>query len=318
MKKLILTSLVAAQLLVGSFQLDSLTVLAQQNEDDNGARCIDVLAPSPEVFERTVSRSGVKVTYRWFETSEGEWQLMMDMDPRGGHEYWVTEYPRIWFYMRPVRLPQTVTEMTCPTPVECGEHQYMEEDACVDKEEVCEVSDPERQIQNIGMCQPAEAPVTRDSRIEITGITCSNTNFDAKYYALENDNPVAGVKVTFEYRNIKKDAVTDANGMAVAGYSFMGVDTVFARPDGFPDQNARIDDATGCAASTTSEAPGVGGQVLGIITEQAASTHAPVLGVSTLAATGTTDDVIARTTGILGGALIMIGSYLYAKKKVSA
>lgn len=65
--------------------------------------CVEVPAPSPITFSKKIL--GINVTHKWFEVSEGTWKLYKDIDPRGGHEYWVY-------------AGQTVTEVDCPEPEE--------------------------------------------------------------------------------------------------------------------------------------------------------------------------------------------------------
>lgn len=83
--------------------------------------CEDVYAPDPISFESNVAKHGtINASYKWFEDSEGVWTLKLDIDPQGGenHQNWVNTYPSWWegLLSRPVTLPQTVTEVVCPTP----------------------------------------------------------------------------------------------------------------------------------------------------------------------------------------------------------
>lgn len=154
---------------------------------------------------------------------------------------------------------------------------------------------------------PTEGP-GKNVKFEVTAISCTNTNFDAKVMATENGQPLKGIKVQFEYKNEKIDRVTDDQGIAQAGYSFKGVDQVKARPDGFDEQSARIDDAANCPAPT----PGTGGgDVLGATTQP----QGQVLGVNTLAATGVMEDMLMKFAGMVGGVMTMVGSVLYGQKK---
>jgi hypothetical protein len=77
--------------------------------------CVDVSSPDPITFERNIAKKGtLMATYKWFEETEGVWSLKLDIDARGGHETWVTKYPNLWFFAKPVELPQTITENVCP------------------------------------------------------------------------------------------------------------------------------------------------------------------------------------------------------------
>lgn len=150
----------------------------------------------------------------------------------------------------------------------------------------------------------------RGDSFEITGITCENRNFDAKYFAFDNGNPLKGIKVKFEYMNKVVNTETNEQGLAQAGFLFEGVSQVYAYPEGRASRDARIDDTNDICEGGIG-----GGDVLGVITEQAATTDGQVLG---LAATGGMEDILMRLTGILGGGLTTVGSYLYGKKKINA
>lgn len=78
--------------------------------------CMDVFEPKNKEFSENVAKRGtVMADYKWFEEKKGFWVLKIDLDPRGGHEKWASEYTKHWHivFNKPVRLPQSITENTC-------------------------------------------------------------------------------------------------------------------------------------------------------------------------------------------------------------
>jgi hypothetical protein len=85
-----------------------------------------VSAPDPIQFEAKIKNAttlgritipAIFATYKWFEGPVGTWTLKIDVDPIGGenHRDWRTNYPNVWPFLKPVALPQTITEAACPT-----------------------------------------------------------------------------------------------------------------------------------------------------------------------------------------------------------
>lgn len=82
--------------------------------------CKPETAPEPIEFSEKVldlpgSNFDIYATYQWQERSEGYWQLFLDINPIGGKETWVSEYPGNWKLKKPVDLPQTHDEVVCPS-----------------------------------------------------------------------------------------------------------------------------------------------------------------------------------------------------------
>lgn len=72
--------------------------------------CVEVSAPDPINFSKKIGI--ITFSFQWQENPEGTWKLYKDIDPRGGHEYWLYTGDK-------------VVENDCPDPVEptCEELQ---------------------------------------------------------------------------------------------------------------------------------------------------------------------------------------------------
>ena len=91
-----------------------------RHDEPKVEECVEVVSPDPVEFSENVAKYGtVNANYKWFEDPEGTWTLKIDVDPRGGHEDWRSEYPEHWeiLFNKPVELPQTIVENHCEPTV---------------------------------------------------------------------------------------------------------------------------------------------------------------------------------------------------------
>lgn len=117
--KLALILGIALAILVGFLLLNYLTLPAHAEYLEEPS-CIETQAPDPISFDKNIAKFGtVNATFKWFN-EDGNWVLKIDVDPQGGenHRDWRTEYPQGWstLFKKPVTLPQSITQVTCPEP----------------------------------------------------------------------------------------------------------------------------------------------------------------------------------------------------------
>lgn len=65
--------------------------------EETPQECVEVNAPDPIEYKKGV------IQYKWFESPEGTWTEKFDLDPRGGHEFWV-------------KTGKKIVEVDCPEP----------------------------------------------------------------------------------------------------------------------------------------------------------------------------------------------------------
>lgn len=107
----------------------------QMRAQENPEPCIEITPPDPITFEAVIRERSqilpeIKATYQWQETSPGVWSLFLDVSPFGGRERWVSTYPRLWPFLKPVDLPQSITINECPDPEPEPEYRWSEWGEC--------------------------------------------------------------------------------------------------------------------------------------------------------------------------------------------
>ncbi len=142
----------------------------------------------------------------------------------------------------------------------------------------------------------------KQSSAGIDGKVCSGQNFNA-YAVLKLDgNPVKDVNVKFVYNGEAKFAKTQVDGRAGVAYGYANdSDVQYLPEDGYPTQLQKAVKANDCAVIVTAGTTTTGGQVLG---------------ASTLAKTGSAEEVFMSIVGFAGAGLTAAGSFLTLKKKI--
>lgn len=237
----------------------------------NDIQCVEVSAPSPVRFEERIGWiSQLMATFEWQESPAGTWTLYMDIDPRGGHEIWVSSYPAKWGFRKPVSLPQTVIEVTCPP------------------------EEPELPVGPEPTPTPTPTPTPNPEDGKRTGLgidkleVCALEEFEVVMDIKENGEGKKDVEVTFTYNGATKKAKTDEAGRARTSFARNGAGSVQAAADGWDSQSQYVEMPV-CEPVALDPDRAIG--------------SGQVLGVSTLADTG------ARV-GIFGGLMTMVGGII--------
>lgn len=145
--------------------------------------------------------------------------------------------------------------------------------------------------------EPTASPVpsTRESNLTTNRLSCDSSTFDAVMDVRENGQGAKDVKVVFKFNGETKELRTNQEGRAYV--SFQRADgTLLADPEAFDGKSLTIDAPESCPAAT-----GGRGQVLG---------------ATTLANTGMTQNLMAAIGSIVGSltTLVAVRKLVKAKK----
>jgi len=153
--------------------------------------------------------------------------------------------------------------------------------------------------------EPTHTPATVDGISIHGGHAGCGSVFEVRAKVVSDLVGVEGVEVEFEYKTIKKTTTTDSNGEAKAKFDYQGAYGVLAKAGSYGEASLTAEHSDDCPAGEEPE-----GEVLGITTETAGA----VLGTSTMADTGTTDDLIGLVF-TAGALMTTLGLRPYKTKK---
>lgn len=139
------------------------------------------------------------------------------------------------------------------------------------------------------------------SQMGIDGQICEGNNFDVWAIVTQDGNPVQGVNVKFVYHNEAKYAKTEVNGRAGVAYGYVDDEDVQAIPDGYPSQSQHITKDLKCRT---------------VVIDSGKTSSGQVLGITSMARTGTTEEIFTDAIGSIGATLTSVGTILSLKKKL--
>ncbi len=137
----------------------------------------------------------------------------------------------------------------------------------------------------------------KHSSSAISDPICRDNNIDVSLTLMQDGQPVIGVNVKFVYNNEAKFAKTEANGRAGVAFGYVhDGDVKFEPEEGFPSQSQKVELSQSCVPTKT-------------------TSTGSVLGATTLAKTGTFEELVFNMVGLTGTITTVIGSALYAKQR---
>jgi hypothetical protein len=161
---------------------------------------------------------------------------------------------------------------------------------------------------------PSSSPQPgRQSSLATDNLVCTLTTFDVIMDVKDNGNGVENVTVRFTYNNSTLEAKTNKDGRAKVSFTRSGNGPLTAQVDGYPSQSLFVAMPEVCQPIylDPDKTRGVGGpgSVLGASTQPG-----KVLGATTLANTGSSDQIIAYAMMSIGAVLMAFGFQHYVKK----
>lgn len=155
--------------------------------------------------------------------------------------------------------------------------------------------------------EPSSSPAgNHSSYLNLDGPRCDSTTFTAKVRLTVDNVAASEVPVTFTYQGSSLPGTTDSNGEAWVTFTFFSPGTVtVTNSGGFPDSSGEVKPADLCSGGT-------GGLVLGASTSDPAA--GSVLGVSTLADTGSFEQTAVSLLFTAAAAMMWVGVRLYGTK----
>jgi hypothetical protein len=144
---------------------------------------------------------------------------------------------------------------------------------------------------------PEPTPESEDVTMDLRGsYSCEELNFPMTVELKRDGQKVADTDVTFTYNGVQKTAKTNSDGYASVRFDYTGEGEVVAEAQGFPTQRYAIGDLI------------CGGAVGGVSTEDG-----QILGITSYAATGSTDSMLLLQ--LLGLTLTSVGVIGYWKTR---
>lgn len=180
-------------------------------------------------------------------------------------------------------------------------------------------------IANLPSPTPSSSPTSeepgRQTALATDHLVCDLTYFDVIMDVKDHGTPVENVLVRFTYAGTTLEARTNSGGRAKVTFTRNGNGTLSAQAEGYPSQSLSITMPLTCdpivldpdrSSSRASTSSGRGGQVLGMTTDP----DGQVLGATTLANTGSQEDVIGYTVMAIGFMTSMASAYAFHNQKI--